>query len=346
MSGLRGSGSGSSGRLRLDLNESAYPPLPSVADTLRRSISRANRYPDFLPDDTRAAIAGHLCLPPGQVTVGPGATGVALGVLHRAMRHAQSSGITSPTLVTPTPTFDGYPILANMVGMRVTPVRLADDGGVDLDRVRAAITSDTSVVIICSPHNPTGTVVEHDQLYRFVDELPSHIVTVVDQAYIEFAGTEPDLDRLIGHRNPVVVLRTFSKAYGLAALRIGYGLGRPDVVGELRDHEVPFAVSPAAIAAVPVALAADVELAQRVRAMRAERDRLVGMLHAIGCATVQTHANFVFLPGPDGVALGQLLRVCGIDTKQCGDAGTRITVGDPAGTDRVVQALRLTSQTA
>ncbi|RPA10203.1 histidinol-phosphate transaminase [Gordonia sp. OPL2] len=337
---------GSSDRLRLDLNESAYPPLPSVADAVRRSISALNRYPDFLPDDTRTAIAAHLGLPSGQVTVGPGATGVALAVLHSAMRHAQSSGIITPTLVTPIPTFDGYPILAGMVGMRVTPVRLADDGTVDLNRVRTAITPDTAVVVVCSPHNPTGAVVEHEDLYRFIDGLPSHVVTVVDQAYIEFAENEPDLNRLIDHRNPVVVLRTFSKAHGLAALRIGYGIGRRDIVGLLRGHEVPFAVSRSAIAAVPAALAADAELAQRVRAMRAERERLEGMLHAIGAATVPTQANFVFLPGPDGVALGDLLRACGIDTKQCGDAGTRITIGDRADTDRVVQALRLTAQTA
>lgn len=254
-------------RIRLDLNESAYPPLTSVAAALQNEIVDTHRYPDFLPDRTRGQIACHLGVVPERVTVGAGAAGVALAALQCAARQAAEAGVATPALLTSTPTFDGYPILARMVGMRFDAVDLADDGAVDLDRLLAAITPETVVVVICSPHNPTGSVVDAGDLNRFLGAVPPHVITIVDEAYVEFGETTPDLHRLI--RNPrVVVLRTFSKAYGLAALRVGYGIGPTELITDLRAHEVPFAVGRAAMAAVPVALDAELELAQRVRSMR------------------------------------------------------------------------------
>ncbi|TYQ10664.1 UNVERIFIED_ORG: histidinol-phosphate aminotransferase [Gordonia westfalica J30] len=331
--------------LRLDLNESAYPPLPSVAAALQLEILESHRYPDFLPDRTRGQIACHLGVVPERVTVGPGATGVALSALQYAVRRAADAGVATPALLTSTPTFDGYPILARMVGMRFESVELDDEGSVDLDRLLAAVTPETAVVVLCSPHNPTGSVMNGGDLNRFLAAVPAHVMTIVDEAYVEFSETASDLHRLI--RNPgVVVLRTFSKAYGLAALRVGYGIGSTELISELCGQEVPFAVGRAAMAAVPVALDAELELAQRIRSMRAERDRLTGVLAQMGVRVVPSEANFVFLPGADGVAVGRLLRGIGIAVKECGAAGTRITVGDRSGTDRVIGALRLTSRSA
>lgn len=332
-------------RIRLDLNESAYPPLPSVAAALQNEILDSHRYPDFLPDRTRGQIACHLGLVPERVTVGAGATGVALAALQCAVRRATAAGVAAPALLTSTPTFDGYPILARMVGMRFDAVDLADDGVVDLDRLLAAITPETVVVVICSPHNPTGSVVNEGDLNRFLGAVPPHVITIVDEAYVEFGETTPDLHRLI--RNPrVVVLRTFSKAYGLAALRVGYGIGSTELITDLRAHEVPFAVGRAAMAAVPVALDAELELAQRVRSMRGERDRMVDMLAHMGFRVLPSHANFVFLPGAEGVSVGRMLCGLGVAVKSCGTAGTRITVGDRSSTDQVIRALRLTSRSA
>ncbi|MYR06514.1 aminotransferase class I/II-fold pyridoxal phosphate-dependent enzyme [Gordonia sp. SID5947] len=331
---------------RLDLNESAYAPLPAVAAVLGDVMAEANRYPDFLPDRTRADIAGHLGVPARQVTVGAGATGVALSALQVCAQRAVAAGIRRPALVTALPTFDGYPILAEMVGLRVHGVPLAGDGSVDLDLLRAAVTDEVVAVVVCSPHNPTGSSVAPQALYEFIDALPPHVLTVVDQAYVEFCDNPPDLHLLVDVRDDVLALRTFSKAYGLAALRVGYGIGDVGVVSQVRRHEVPFAVGPAAMAAVPVALAAEAELAQRVRLMKSERRRLADMLAAIGCPTLPSQANFLFLPGPEGVAIGRLLRSCGVATKECEGHGMRITIGDRAGTDYVVQALRLTALTA
>ncbi|MGV9710860.1 pyridoxal phosphate-dependent aminotransferase [Gordonia sp. NPDC003424] len=330
---------------RLDLNESAYPPLPAVAAVLRAGIPETNRYPDFLPDRTRGHIADHLGLAPECVTVGAGATGVALSTLQAVARRAAERGIATPAMVTATPTFDGYPILADMVGLRIDAVPLDAEGGVDLDAMLAAVTTETVVAVLCSPHNPTGSVIGERALRDFLDAVPEHVTVLLDQAYVEFSDSPPDLHRIIGTWDNVLVLRTFSKAYGLAALRVGYGIGG-GIAAQLRRFEVPFAVGPAAMAAVPVALSANNQLAQRVATTRSERARMAALLDSIGCPVLPSQGNFLFLPGRDGVAIGRLLRSCGVATKECGDAGTRITIGDRATTDRVLASLRTTALTA
>lgn len=332
-------------RARLDLNESAFPPLPAVVAALRATAVQAHRYPEFLPDGTRHLIADHLGLLDEQVTVGAGATGVALLGLQSAGRRAHARGVAAPTMVTATPTFDGYPILADMLGMPVVSVPLLPDGDVDLTGMLDAITTETAVVVLCSPHNPTGAVIGESDLTAFLDAVPSDVWVLLDQAYIEFCDDPPDLDGIITDRPDVVVVRTFSKAYGLAALRIGYGVGTPRIIDDIRRYEVPFAISPAAAAALPVALAADDELRQRVRQTRGERVRLARLLAEIGAPTLAGQGNFLFVPGADGLALGRLLRTCDVLTKECGTYGLRITIGDRSCTDRILATLRTTALT-
>ncbi|MFW0785347.1 aminotransferase class I/II-fold pyridoxal phosphate-dependent enzyme [Gordonia sp. CPCC 206044] len=331
---------------RLDLNESAYGPLPAVAAVLRAGVDDTNRYPDFLPDRTRAHIARHMGVPDAQVTVGAGATGVALAALQACIRRATVRGTLHPAMVTALPTFDGYPILADMLGMRVDAVRLTADGSVDLDAMLGAVTSETVVVVICSPHNPTGSMVDEDDLHEFLWSLPPHVMVVFDEAYVEYTHDRPDLRWLFRVYDDILVLRTFSKAYGLAALRVGYGVGPPALVAAVRAFEVPFGVGSAAMAAVPVALSADHELSLRVRSMRAEREHMADELCSIGCPVLPSEGNFLFLPGADGVAIGGLLRGCGVAVKQCGRSGTRITIGDRFSTDHVMAAMRMTARIA
>ncbi|MDY6809060.1 MAG: aminotransferase class I/II-fold pyridoxal phosphate-dependent enzyme [Actinomycetota bacterium] len=332
--------------VRLDLNESAYGPLPSVSAALREGLADVHHYPDFRPDRTRAQIADHLGIAADQVTVGAGATGVALAVFGECRRRARVSGVRSPSLVTSVPTFDGYPILAHSAGLRIDPVGLSDVGGVDLPALRAAVTADTMAVVICTPHNPTGAVLTTDALRTFIEAIPPGVLIVIDEAYVEFCDDPPDVLTLVADHDDVLVLRTFSKAHGLAALRVGYAFGSAPIIESLRGGEIPFAVGSAAIAAVPAALNAHAELAQRVRAMRQERRRLQDMLAAIGCPTLPSQGNFLFVPGDEGVEIGRLLRSCGVLTKEVGRDGIRITVGDADSTDCLIQALRVTAMTA
>lgn len=201
-------------------------------------------------------------------------------------------------------------------------------------------------MIVCSPHNPTGTIVDERELHAFLTSLPDHVTAILDQAYIEFSTAAPDLHRLIARHPRLVVVRTFSKAHGLAALRVGYGVGDERLMSGIRRFEIPFAVSAPAQAAVPVALAATTALAHRVEAMRAARDRLSAQLHAIGASTIAGEGNFVYLPGADGVALGSLLGTCGVAVKTVPGHGVRITVGDTFSNARVLAALRATAATA
>lgn len=331
---------------RLSLNESPYGPLPAVARVLAAGVAEVNRYPDFFPDRLRAAIAAHLSVAADRISVGPGATGLAHTVLAESSVRARGRGVTAPTLVTSTPTFDGYPILAGMLGIEVRATRLDTDGGTDLDALAGAVDADTAAVAICSPHNPTGSVVSEDALVAFLREVPPSVTVIFDEAYAEFCDDPPDMIGLTRRFPTLVALRTFSKAHGLAALRVGYALAGAEMGAALRSREIPFAVGPAALAAVPVALAARAELDDRVRAMRTERARLSAMLTAIGASPLPSQGNFVFLPGDDGLQVGTLLSTVGVLGKRCGDFGFRLTVGDCASTDYLVGALRLTARTA
>lgn len=323
-----------------NLNESSYPPLPAVAAVLHEQVGHVNRYPQFRPDRLRATIAGHLRVSDADVTVGPGATGVALNLLRDSVQSAAARGVHRPRLVTAMPTFDGYPIIAEMLGVAVDAVPLTVDGGLDLDRHLAAIGPDTVAIVLCSPHNPTGAVVGEAALRRFLGRVPQRVRVILDEAYVEYAQRPPDWAGLVSAHPGLVVLRTFSKAYGLAALRVGYAVASSGTIEGARHHELPFAVSPAAMAAVPVALAAADELAARVHAVRTERTRLAGVLASVGAPVLPSEANFVYLPGAVGIEVGRSLAAAGVIGKRCGHHGFRLTVADHAVTTRIGATLR------
>lgn len=334
------------GRVILDLNESAYGPLPEVAAALSRAVEEANRYPEFLPDTTRRTIAAHMGVEEGRVTVGAGGTGVIAAALQMSLRDNPYRVTESPEFVTPTPTFGGYPLIARMLGLQMTGVPLDVLGRPDLDAVAAAVGPRTVAVAICSPHNPTGAVVDSGALAAVLGSLPDRVTVIVDQAYIEFASTAPDLEHLLTAHPRIVVVRTFSKAYGLAGLRVGYGIGSPETITALRQFEMPFGVATPAAAAVPVSLAQQSSLAARIARMRAERTELEHRLRAVGARPLASEANFLFVPGAAGIALGEVLTACGVAVKQYRPYGVRITVGDVADTDALLRALHTVAATA
>src|ERR1700704_3586332 len=196
--------------LALSLNENPFPPLPSVRSALAASLDTANRYPEFLPERLRSLIAGRVGVRDDQVVIGAGATGVVLQVLH---------AVTSPgdTMVMTSPTFDGYPIFAQMARLRSVTVALDRHGHHDLDAMADAAAR-ARVVVLCRPHNPTGTIEPAAEIEGFLRRVPSDTVVVLDEAYVEFLAPEHRIDApaLVARYPNVVVLRTFSKAYGLA----------------------------------------------------------------------------------------------------------------------------------
>ncbi|QTI68925.1 pyridoxal phosphate-dependent aminotransferase [Gordonia polyisoprenivorans] len=333
-------------RIPLDLNESAYGPLPSLARALTDAVPSLNRYPEFLPDRTRRTIAGHLGVDDDAVTVGPGATGVLAAALHCAVRHGARRGVSVPELLTPVPTFGGYPILTRSLGLRFRGLPLDVRGRPDLQKLYERVGTDTVAVAVCSPHNPTGAVLDSTELFGFCAALPDDVTVIIDQAYLEFADTAPDLESMLATHRRVVAVRTFSKAHGLAGLRVGYGVGQIPLIDELRSHEVPFAVGSLAELAVPLTLDCSDELSERVRRMRIERRYLADRLRAAGAHPWPSHANFLFLPGAEGIALGDVLIACGISVTPYRPHGLRITVGDRHDTERVIRTLKTVAASA
>ncbi|MEV4235774.1 MULTISPECIES: aminotransferase class I/II-fold pyridoxal phosphate-dependent enzyme [unclassified Nocardia] len=322
---------------RLALTENPYGPLPSVRAALRGARVAANRYPEYLPRRLPGMIAERLGMPPEQVVVGAGATGVITYILREFV--APGDGV-----VMATPTFDGYPLLTEAIGGRAVEIPLTADGHQDLDAMGDAIDMRTRVVVLCSPHNPTGTRIGQAELEGFLDRIDPSVTVVLDEAYIDFVAVA---DRMattdLTARYPnLVVTRTFSKAYGMAALRVGYAIGAVPVIARIRRWQLPFRVTALAEAGVRACYDAEAELAVRTAAITHECGRLTEGLRGLGFAVPTSAANFVYL---DSCGNAEIDRLCsaferdGIQVKHCG-TGIRITVGNAVATDAVLAASR------
>jgi histidinol-phosphate aminotransferase len=316
----------------LSLNENPFPPLPAVRSALIRSIDVANRYPEFLPERLRRLIAGHVGVRDEQVVLGAGASGVVMQVLHAVTRPGDRIVLSEPT-------FDGYPIFAQMARLRSVTVPLDKRGHHDLEAMAEAA-ADASVVALCRPHNPTGTLESVADVERFLRSVPDDTVVLLDEAYIEFVAPQHRIDgpALIRRFPNVVVVRTFSKAYGLAGLRIGYGFASPEVATVLWGMQLPFGMGITALAAVATSYDAEDQLRQRILRITGERDYLSRRLRANGVYTTDGHANFVYLPAV-GRPWREVFGDTGLKARYYPDGAARITVGGRASTQAVLAAV-------
>lgn len=320
----------------LAANESHYPPLPAVAASLAAALPRINRYPDALAADLRAAIAAHHGVGVDGIAVGPG----SLGVLQQIVTAMCEPG---DEIVFAWRSFEAYPLVAAVAGARAVAVPLLADESHDLDAMAAAIGARTRVVLLCSPNNPTGVGLADEAVRRFLARVPDGVLVVIDEAYAEFV-TDPAAVHgpalLAGHPN-VCVLRTFSKAYGLAGLRVGYALADPSVAEGLRRAGLPFAVGSLAQQAALAGLAAGTELADRVAAVTGERDRIEAAARALGWRVPAGQANFLWLRADDDLRaeLVDAFLAADILVRGYPDAGVRVTLADPATNDRVLAVL-------
>jgi len=317
-------------------NESHYPPLPAVVEIVRSQALRMNRYPDMTATALRARIADFVGVPVPEVAVGPG----SVGVLQQILACVCDPG---DEVVFAWRSFEAYPILTRLAGATPVPVPLAADEGHDLDAILAAITDRTKIVIICSPNNPTGVAQGHRALADFLAAVPPQVLVVIDEAYVEFTDHEHRLDALAlfrEHRN-VCVLRTFSKAYGLAGLRVGYAIAHPTLAEGLRRAALPFAVSGLAQQAAIASLDAVDEIRERVDLLVAQRRRVTGILRAAGWSLTESQANFLWFRAADDLRASMVKAFAAADVlvrPYPGD-GIRITLADPLTNDRVIAVL-------
>lgn len=315
---------------RASANESPFPPLPSVLDAVAEAAGRLNRYPDVFPTRVVGAVADRFGVPAEHVAVGAGSSGLIQQLVHafargRDVLHGWRA-------------FEGYPLIAYAAGANPVGVPLAGEDQ-DLDAIAAAVSERTGLIFLASPTNPTSTVVRADALVRLLTALPEGVVVALDEAYGEFVRDPAAPDALALHREHpnLVVLRTFSKAYGLAGLRVGYAVGDPALIGALRGTTLPFSTSAVAEAAVLASLAAEDELRARVDAVVAARERMLAGLRERGFRPPPSAANFVWLRlGERSAAFAAACLEAGVEVKAFDGEGVRITVGDPEADDLVL----------
>jgi len=318
-------------------NESHEGPLPSVLETVLQGAGRINRYPDMAATELRERIAAFVEVDPDEVAVGPGSVGVLQQIL------AATCG-PGDEVVFAWRSFEAYPILVSLTGAAPVPVPLGADEGHDLEAMLDAVTGRTRVVVVCSPNNPTGVAVDHGALARFVAAVPSHVLVLIDEAYVEFVDDADRLDALAlfrAHRN-VCVLRTFSKAYGLAGLRVGYAVAHRGLAEGLRRVALPFGVNSLAQRAAIASLDAAEEVRERAAAVARERRRVTDALRQAGWDVPASQANFVWLRAGDGLrsALTDAFDRADVLVRAYAGDGVRITLADPDTNDRVLAVLR------
>jgi histidinol-phosphate aminotransferase len=324
------------GAIKLASNETPYPVLPHVVERIAEAAANANRYPDAGAVRLTEALAARHDLPMSQVAVGCGS--VAL-----CQQLVQIVADDGDEVLYPWRSFEAYPIITAVAGARSAQVPLKADQGFDLDALAAAVTERTRLVFVCTPNNPTGTVVTAEALAGLLDAVPSSILVAVDEAYHEFVTDPSAVDaRAFLDRPNLVVLRTFSKAYGLAGLRVGYALaGDRAVATGLRRTQIPFAVSQVAQEAALASLEPDAEkqLLARVDEVVAERSRVYDGLVDLGYGVPPTQANFVWLPlGEDTMAWVAGCEGRGVIVRGFADSGVRVTIGTPEENDRFLAA--------
>jgi histidinol-phosphate aminotransferase len=328
-------GGGEAAAARLCSNESPYGPLPSVLDVIASAAGGLNRYPDNGSAELTHALAERHGVPDAHVAVGCGSVGLTQQLL-------AATAEPGAEVLYAWRSFEAYPALTDLAGATSVRVPLRDQAH-DLAAMAAAITSRTRLIFVCNPNNPTGTVVRRAELAWFLDQVPPDCLVVLDEAYHEYVRDPdvPDGLTLYPARPNLAVLRTFSKAYGLAALRVGYLVGHEPVAAAVRKTQLPFTVNAVAQAAAIASLAARAELMERVELVVAERGRVAGELRDQGWTVPPTQANFVWLPlGPDTAAFAAASEQAGVIVRPYPPDGVRVSIGLPADNDTFLKLAR------
>lgn len=327
--------------VKLASNESPFAPLPEVARVIAAGVGNLNRYPDAYARELRAALAERHNVDVDQVVVGNGSCELILYA-------GQALLDVGTTVVHADPSFAIYPHLADASGAEAVTVPLADDGGHDLDAMAAAIDERTRLVLVCNPNNPTGVYRSSGAIERFLDLIPDDVAVLVDEAYYDFVD-RPDAGRVMSiarGRSNVLVTRTFSKAHGLCALRIGYGVGSAEWVEATEKVRQPFNTNALAQTAARESLRHPGAIERRVGEARRERERVAAALTDLGVPFTPSQTNFILLRADSFVGdapLHEELLRRGVITRDGAALGVpgsiRVTIGAPSENDAFLAAL-------
>lgn len=317
---------------KLSSNENPYPPLPGVVEAAHRAVDTMNRYPDMGSTLLYAGLSDRLGVPVEDLAAGTG----SVALIYQLLTAYCDPG---DEVVHAWRSFEAYPIAITSAGAVSVRVPVDADGRHDLDAMAAAVTDHTRVVMVCTPNNPTGPSVTQSELDAFLARVPSHVLVVVDEAYLEFVRMDDAVDGLATYRGRpnVVLFRTFSKAYGLAGFRVGYAVAPAPVAAALRAVSLPFGVSTVAQVAAVASLDAEQALLERVDALVVERDRVVEGLREVGWRVPSPQGNFVWFDlGARTAAFAAAAEEAGIVVRPFAGEGCRVSIGEDEANTRLV----------
>lgn len=317
---------------KLSSNENPFPPLPAVRDAIDAAARTVNRYPDGAALALRHRLADRF---------GVGIDGVHLGAGSVSLLAQFISAAAGPgdEVLYSWRSFEAYPGLVTVAGARSVRVPGTADGRHDLTAMAAAVTQNTRVAILCTPNNPTGPIITADEFERFMAAVPDDLLVLLDEAYFEFVTDPERVDGsavLARHRN-LVVLRTFSKAYGLAGLRIGYAVGDATILAAAKSAAIPMAVTDAARFAALAGLDHEEEILERVARIALQRDQVRDALVAQGWNIPQAQGNFVWLAtGEQTEHAADAFFGAGLAVRAFPPEGIRVSIGEPESVERLL----------
>lgn len=325
--------------LGLAANEGPYGPFPSAAKAALEQVGKANLYPESGFRTLRGELARMLNVDVAEVAVGAG----GIGLIHHLSVALLDEGTN---IVVSTPTFHAYALDARKQGATTLSTPVREDGSYDLEAMLGLITEDTRIVYVCNPNNPTGGIVGREELLRFIDTVPEYVTIVVDEAYFEYAQSPEYTDTIAEpafNRRNLVTLRTFSKAYGLAGLRVAYLVGSRELIAAVQKVQSNYEVSNVAQAAALASLHEEAELTRRVGLNKDGRDALTTGLRELEFEPLESHGNFVYVKVGDAKAFTKALEGEGIIVRPGNAMGdpesVRITVGTPEQVKATIAAM-------
>lgn len=322
---------------KLSSNENPWGPVPEVERAIAAAAAEVNRYPDATALSLRERLAERWAVSPDEVLVGAG----SVSLLAQFVLAAAQPG---DEVIYSWRSFEAYPGLVTVAGATSVQVPNRPDHGHDLDAMADAVTERTRVVIVCSPNNPTGVAVTREEFARFMERVPADRLVILDEAYAEFVRDDAAVDgsELTGRHPNLVVLRTFSKAYGLAGVRVGYAIGPVPILDAARATAIPLGVTAVATAGAIAAIQpeAEAELLRRVDVLARRRDALRADLIAQGWPIPEAQGNFVWLPTGDRTAeVAERLFESGIVARAFPGDGIRVSVGEEESVDLLLRVL-------
>lgn len=326
--------------IKLASNENPLGPSPLAVEAAKASLVDCHRYPDPACRQLREKLADRYGVGLDNIIVGAGSEGIMCSIVRVFLEPGDE-------VLTADAAFLGFPILCRTRGVEPTTIALNDEYRFDLDRIGDALSDRTKLVYLCNPNNPTGTIFTRAEFDRFMTRVPSHVLVIQDEAYCEYAAAAPDYPDSMTYRyDNVITLRTFSKVYGLAGVRIGYGFGHQDLIDCLWKVKLPFEPSSPAQAAAVAALDDTDHLIATLDLNTRGQLYLYRELSRLGIAFSPTHANFIMMLFADEARVSELfleLQRRGVIVRPLAQAGLahglRVTVGLPEENERFIRAL-------